>query len=50
MSSTASAADQTVSDFIARGATGPLPRHYGDALVAAARKDPRIVCLCADLP
>jgi len=50
MSSTSSAADQTVSDFIARGATGPLPRHYGDALVAAARKDPRIVALCADLP
>ncbi len=50
MSNTSSAADQTVSDFIARGATGPLPRHYGDALVTAARKDPRIVALCADLP
>jgi transketolase len=50
MSRSTSAADQKVSDFIARGATGPLPRHYGDALVAAARRDPRIVCLCADLP
>jgi len=50
MSRSASAVDQKVSDFIARGATGPLPRHYGDALVAAARRDSRIVCLCADLP
>jgi transketolase len=50
MSRSASAADHKVSDFIARGATGPLPRHYGDALVSAARHDPRIVCLCADLP
>ena len=37
-----------VSDFIARGASA-LPRLYGDALVEAARRDPRIVCLSADL-
>ncbi|WP_315831681.1 transketolase family protein [Bradyrhizobium prioriisuperbiae] len=43
-------ADHKVDDFIARGVTAPLPRFYGDALVAAARRDPRIVCLCADLP
>jgi transketolase len=42
-------ADHKVDDFIARGATSPLPRLYGDALVEAARRDPRIVCLCADL-
>ena len=39
-----------VGDFIARGAEGPVPRLYGEALVGAARRDPRIVCLCADLP
>lgn len=43
-------ADHKVDDFISRGAASPLPRFYGDALVAAARRDPRIVCLCADLP
>jgi transketolase len=43
-------ADVEVRDFIARGAAGPIPRLYGEALVAAARRDPRIVCLCADLP
>jgi transketolase len=37
-----------VADFIARGQAA-LPRLYGEALVAAARRDPRIVCLCADL-
>ena len=37
-----------VGDFIARGSTS-LPRLYGDALLAAARRDPRIVCLSADL-
>src|ERR1700722_5732849 len=42
--------DHKVDDFIARGTTAPLPRLYGDALVEAARLDPRIVCLCADLP
>ncbi len=44
------ASDHKVDDFIARGAVTALPRFYGDALVAAARRDPRIVCLCADLP
>jgi transketolase len=38
-----------VEDFIARGAADAIPRLYGDALVAAARRDPRIMCLCADL-
>ena len=37
-----------VSDFIARGSPA-LPRLYGDALLEAARRDPRIVCLSADL-
>jgi transketolase len=50
MTATRASADHKVDDFIARGATSPLPRFYGDALVAAARRDPRIVCLCADLP
>ncbi len=36
------------ADFINRSFR-PLPRSYGDALVAAARQDPRIVCLSADL-
>ena len=36
------------ADFINRSQTA-LPRKYGDALVAAAKKDPRIVCLTADL-
>jgi transketolase len=40
----------TVDDFSSRGAVGPVPRLYGDALLAAARRDPRIVSLCADLP
>jgi len=35
-------------DFINRSFK-PLPRAYGDALVAAAQADPRIVALCADL-
>ena len=39
-----------VADFIARGAAKAIPRLYGDALVEAARRDPRIACLCADLP
>lgn len=39
-----------VDDFITRGAVGAIPRLYGDALVDAARRDPRILCLCADLP
>jgi transketolase len=37
-----------VSDFIARGASA-MPRLYGDALLEAARRDPRIVALSADL-
>ena len=36
------------ADFINRSFK-PLPRAYGDALVEAARADPRIVCLTADL-
>jgi len=36
------------ADFINRSFK-PLPRTYGDALVEAALKDPRIVCLSADL-
>lgn len=36
------------ADFINRSFT-PLPRSYGDALVAAALEDERIVALCADL-
>ena len=38
-----------VEDFITRGTAGPLPRLYGEALLEAARRDPRIMCLCADL-
>jgi transketolase len=38
-----------VGDFNTRGATAPLRRVYGEALVEAARSDPRIVCLNADL-
>ena len=38
--------DLTVGDFTSRGA---VPRLYGEALVEAARRDPRIVCLSADL-
>jgi transketolase len=47
MTQRVSEADLEVTDFISRA--GPAPRLYGDALVAAARADPRIVCLCADL-
>lgn len=36
------------ADFINRSFK-PLPRSYGDALVEAAHKDPRIMVLCADL-
>ena len=36
------------ADFISRSFK-PLPRTYGDALIEAANKDPRIVCLSADL-
>lgn len=36
------------ADFINRSFK-PLPRSYGDALVDAALKNPRIVCLTADL-
>ncbi len=46
---TATGESAKVSDFIARGASGALPRLYGDALVGAARRDSRIVCLSADL-
>lgn len=49
MSAATSGESAKVSDFIARGASGALPRFYGDALVGAARSDPRIVCLTADL-
>jgi transketolase len=37
-----------VTDFIARGAVA-IPKLYGEALLEAARRDPRIVCVCADL-
>jgi len=36
------------TDFINRSFK-PLPRAYGDALLEAAKADPRIVALCADL-
>lgn len=36
------------ADFINRSFK-PLPRSYGDALLVAAKADPRIVALCADL-
>jgi transketolase len=39
-----------IADFISRGAANKIPKLYGEALLAAARRDPRIVCLCADLP
>jgi transketolase len=50
MTGVSSQADNKVADFIARGAPNAIPRLYGDALLAAARVDPRIMCLCADLP
>lgn len=49
MSSTASSQDLTVSDFTVRGVNGPLEKVYGEALLDAAKLDPRIVCLSADL-
>ncbi|WP_158814613.1 transketolase family protein [Methylocapsa sp. S129] len=49
MTATASSESAKVEDFIACGAADAIPRFYGDALVEAARRDPRIVCLCADL-
>lgn len=39
-----------VDDFSVRGAVGPIPRPYGESLLNAAKHDPRIVCICADLP
>ncbi len=50
MSSQADFNAAKVDDFSVRGAVGPVPRPYGEALLAAARLDPRIVCICADLP
>ena len=41
--------DLKVGDFNTRGAARPLRRVYGEALLEAARADPRIVCLNADL-
>ena len=38
-----------VTDFTVRGANGPIPKLYGEALLDAARHDARIVCLGADL-
>lgn len=38
--------DLKIGDFTSRGA---VPRVYGEALVEAARSDPRVVCLSADL-
>lgn len=49
MTTSSETADLTVGDFITRGAA-PVPRLYGESLVRAAIADPRIVCLCADLP
>ena len=44
------ARDLEVRDFNARGATASAARRiYGEALLEAARLDPRIVCLTADL-
>ncbi|HWX48520.1 MAG TPA: transketolase C-terminal domain-containing protein [Roseomonas sp.] len=37
-----------IADFISRRAA-PIPRFYGEALLDRARRDPRILCLCADL-
>jgi transketolase len=37
-----------VDDFINIGPL-PVPKLYGEALLAAAKRDPRIVCLTADL-
>ncbi len=50
MSSQADFNAAKVNDFSVRGAVGPVPRPYGEALLGAARLDPRIVCICADLP
>lgn len=47
MSTTAQ--DLKVGDFNTRNAKGPLRRVYGEALLAAAQADPRIVALSADL-
>ena len=38
-----------VSDFTVRGVNGPIPKLYGEALLYAARRNERIVCLGADL-
>lgn len=38
-----------VEDFNIRGATVATPKHYGEALLEAAQRDPRIVVLTADL-
>lgn len=38
-----------VGDFNARGAPAPIRRVYGEALLQAAQRDPRIVALSADL-
>jgi len=43
-----SLADFEAADFINRKHK-PIPRSYGDALLAAAQRDTRIVCLTADL-
>jgi transketolase len=48
MSTATNGESAKVSDFIARGALA-LPRLYGDRLVEVARRDPRIVCVAADL-
>jgi transketolase len=39
-----------VDDFSVRGTSGPVGRPYGEALLQAAIRDPRIVAFCADLP
>lgn len=48
MNATNSLSKLEAADFINRSHR-PIPRNYGSALVEAARKDERIVCLTADL-
>lgn len=49
MNAPANASALTVEDFNIRGARAATPKHYGEALLEAARRDARIVALTADL-
>ncbi len=49
MTGTSDRTSLEVQDFNARGAAAAAPKHYGEALLQAARADHRIVCLTADL-